>query len=224
MALTLVIGNKAYSSWSLRPWLLLKHGGVAFEEVRVPLYRDDSAPALARWSPSGKVPVLIDGDATVPESIAIIEYLHDKFPAKGVWPSGRLERATARSVSAEMHGGFSALRNEAPMNMRAHHPGKVPFEKVKNDLRRIEEIWGDLTSESGGPYLFGKFTAADAMFAPVASRIKTYDLPVSEVALDYVAAIHKLPAFVEWRDAALKETWVVEDDEIDVLHARAAAK
>ena len=111
-----------------------------------------------------------------------------------------------------------------PMNMRAHHPGKVPFEKVKNDLRRIEEIWGDLTSESGGPFLFGKFTAADAMFAPVTSRIKTYDLPVSEVAMEYVEAMHKLPAFVEWREAALKETWVVDDDEIDVLHARAAAK
>ncbi len=220
----LIFANRNYSSWSLRPWLVLKHFGIPFEEDQVLLSGDGWQEKIRKKSPSGKVPVLIDGDATVPESIAIIEYLHDKFPAKGVWPSGRLERATARSVSAEMHGGFSALRNEAPMNMRAHHPGKVPFEKVKNDLRRIEEIWGDLTSESGGPYLFGKFTAADAMFAPVASRIKTYDLPVSEVALDYVAAIHKLPAFVEWRDAALKETWVVEDDEIDVLHARAAAK
>ena len=220
----LIFANRNYSSWSLRPWLVLKHFGIPFEEDQVLLSGDGWQEKIRKKSPSGKVPVLIDGDATVPESIAIIEYLHDKFPTKGVWPSGRLERATARSVSAEMHGGFSALRNEAPMNMRAHHPGKVPFEKVKNDLRRIEEIWGDLTSESGGPYLFGKFTAADAMFAPVASRIKTYDLPVSEVALDYVAAIHKLPAFVEWRDAALKETWVVEDDEIDVLHARAAAK
>jgi glutathione S-transferase len=220
----LIFANRNYSSWSLRPWLVLKHFGIPFEEDQVLLSGDGWQEKIRKKSPSGKVPVLIDGDATVPESIAIIEYLHDRFPAKGIWPSGRLERATARSVSAEMHGGFGALRGAAPMNMRAHHPGKVPFETVKNDLRRIEEIWGDLTSESGGPYLFGKFTAADAMFAPVASRIKTYDLPVSEVAQDYVAAIHKLPAFVEWREAALKETWVVEDDEIDVLHARAAAK
>ena len=110
------------------------------------------------------------------------------------------------------------------MNIRGQHPGKVPFETVKDDLRRIEEIWGDLTSDSGGPYLFGKFTAADAMFAPVTTRIRTYALPVSEAAHDYVEAIHKLPAFVEWREAALKEPWVVDDDEIDVLHARAAAK
>ena len=220
----LIFANRNYSSWSLRPWLVLKHFGIPFEEDQVLLSGEGWQEKIRKKSPSGKVPVLIDGEAIVPESIAIIEYLHDKFPAKGIWPSGRIERAMARSVSAEMHGGFSALRKAAPMNIRGQHPGKVPFETVKDDLRRIEEIWGDLTSDSGGPYLFGKFTAADAMFAPVATRIKTYDLPVSEVAQDYVAAIHKLPAFVEWREAALKEPWVVDDDEIDVLHARAAAK
>jgi glutathione S-transferase len=220
----LIFANRNYSSWSLRAWLVLKHFGIPFDEDMVLLSGDGWKETIRKKSPSGKVPVLIDGEAVVPETIAIIEYLNDKYPAKGIWPSDRLKRAQARAVSAEMHGGFSALRNAAPMNLRGSHPGQVDFDPIAADLRRIEEIWGDLTSESGGPYLFGKFTAADAMFAPVATRIRTYSLPVSDVAMDYVQTIYALPAFQEWLAAAVKEPWIVEEDEIDIMQGRALAK
>jgi glutathione S-transferase len=131
-----------------------------------------------------------------------------------------VERALARSAAAEMHGGFMALRDAAPMNLRASHPGKVDFDTVADDLKRIERIWGDLLNRSGGPYLFGSFNAADAMFAPVASRIRTYELPVSDVAQEYVEAIYALPAFQEWFAEAVKEPWVVEQDEIDIIQAK----
>jgi len=220
----LLIGNRNYSSWSLRAWLVLKHFGIPFDEELVLMNGEGWQQALRKKSPSGQVPVLFDGDAVVPESIAIIEYLNDKYPAKGIWPSDRLKRAQARAVSAEMHGGFSALRNAAPMNLRASHPGKVDADAIARDLRRIEEVWGDLTSESGGPFLFGKFTAADAMYAPVATRIRTYALPVSDVAMEYVETIYALPAFQEWLAAAIKEPWIVEDEEIDLIQGRTLAK
>ena len=220
----LIFANRNYSSWSLRAWLVLRQFGIPFDEDLVLLSGDGWKETIRKKSPSGKVPVLIDGEAVVPETIAIIEYLNDKYPAKGIWPSDRLKRAQARAVSAEMHGGFNALRNAAPMNLRASHPGKIDFDPIAGDLRRIEEIWGDLTSESGGPFLFGKFTAADAMFAPVASRIRTYALPVSDVAMDYVETIYALPAFQEWLVAATKEPWVVEQDEIDIIQGRTLAK
>ncbi|MEQ1902091.1 MAG: glutathione S-transferase family protein [Devosia sp.] len=213
----LIFGNRNYSSWSLRAWLVLRHFGIPFEEDFVQLSGPGWRDSLRRKSPSGKVPVLVDGDVVVPETIAIIEYLNDKYPAKLIWPGGRVERAMARSISAEMHGGFSTLRDFAPMNLRASHPGRIDLDVIGADLRRIEEIWGDYTADSGGPFLFGKFTAADAMFAPVATRIRTYALPVSEAAADYVDAIYGLPAFAEWHAAALKETWVLERDEIDVV-------
>jgi len=217
----LLFANRNYSSWSLRAWLVLKHFGIPFDEELVQLSGDGWQENLRKKSPTGRVPVLIDGEAVVPETIAIIEYLNDKYPAKGIWPSDRLKRAQARAVSAEMHGGFPTLRDTAPMNLRASHPGKVALDPIARELRRIEEIWGDMTSESGGPFLFGKFTAADAMFAPVATRIRTYALPVSDAAMEYVEAIYSLPAFQEWLAEAIKEPWVVEDDEIDVMHARA---
>ena len=220
----LIFANRNYSSWSLRAWLVLRHFGIPFDEDLVLLSGEGWQQNIRKKSPSGKVPVLVDGEAVVPETIAIIEYLNDKFPGKGIWPSGRIERARARSVSAEMHGGFGALRNTAPMNLRASHPGKVELEPIAADLRRIEQIWGDLTSESGGPYLFGKFTAADAMFAPVATRIRTYALPASDAAMEYVEAIYALPAFQEWLAAAIAEPWTVEDDEIVIIKARAAAQ
>jgi glutathione S-transferase len=216
----LIFANRNYSSWSLRAWLVLKHFGIPFDEELVLLNGDGWKEIIRKKSPSGKVPVLIDGEAVIPETIAIIEYLNDKYPAKGIWPSGRLERARARAVSAEMHGGFTTLRNAAPMNLRASYPGRVDFDPIEADLRRIEEIWGDLTSESGGPFLFGKFTAADAMFAPVASRIRTYALPVSDVAMEYVEKIYALPAFQEWLADAAKEPWTVEHDEIDFIQKK----
>jgi glutathione S-transferase len=216
----LIFANKNYSSWSLRAWLVLKHFGIAFDEELVLLSGEGWQENIRRKSPTGKVPVLIDGDVVVPETIAIIEYLHDKYPAKGIWPSNRVERALARAAAAEMHGGFTALRSAAPMNLKASHPGKVDLDEVAGDLKRIERLWGELISRSGGPYLFGQFSAADAMFAPVATRIRTYELPVTDLAMEYVEAIYALPAFQEWFAEAVKEPWVVEQDEIDSILAR----
>jgi glutathione S-transferase len=216
----LIVANKNYSSWSLRPWLVLKHFNIPFDEELVLLSGDGWQENIRRKSPTGKVPVLIDGDVVVPETIAIIEYLNDKYPAKGIWPSNRVERALARAAAAEIHGGFTALRNEAPMNLKGSHPGKVDPDLVAGDLKRIERLWGELISRSGGPYLFGQFTAADAMYAPVATRIRTYELPVSDLAMEYVEAIYALPAFQEWLAEAVKEPWVVEQDEIDVILAQ----
>jgi glutathione S-transferase len=215
----LIFANKNYSSWSLRPWLVLRHFNIPFDEEMVLLSGEGWQENIRKKSPTGKVPVLVDGDVVVPETIAIIEYLNDKYPAKGIWPSNRVERALARAASAEMHGGFTALRNEAPMNLKASHPGKVDPDLVAGDLKRIERLWGDLISRSGGPYLFGQFTAADAMFAPVATRIRTYELPVTDLAMEYVEAIYALPAFQEWLAEAVKEPWTVPQDEIDVILA-----
>lgn len=219
----LIFANRNYSSWSLRPWLVLRHFDIAFDEEQVLLSGEGWRETLRRKSPTGKVPVLVDGDLAIPESLAIIEYLNDKYPAKGIWPSNRLERARARAAATEMHGGFQALRQAAPMNLRASHPGKVDIDAVAGELRRLEQIWGELTDRSGGPYLFGNFGGADAMFAPMATRIRTYDLPVSDAAAEYVEAIYALPAFQEWLSLAIKEPWTVDDDEIDIIQARAAA-
>lgn len=216
----LIFANRNYSSWSLRAWLVLRHFNIAFDEELVLLNGEGWKDIIRKKSPSGQVPVLVDGDVVLPETIAIIEYLNDKYPAKGIWPSSRVERAYARAAASEMHGGFNALRNAAPMNLRASHVGKVDFDVVADDLRRIERLWGDLLSRSGGPYLFGAFNAADAMFAPVASRIRTYGLPVSDLAQEYVEAIYALPAFQEWFAEAVKEPWVVEQDEIDMILAK----
>lgn len=216
----LIFANKNYSSWSLRAWLVLKHFGIPFDEEMVLLSGEGWQENIRKKSPTGKVPLLIDGDVVVPETTAIIEYLNDKCPAKGIWPSNRVERALARAAAAEMHGGFTALRNAAPMNLKASHPGKVDLDEVAGDLKRIERLWGELITRSGGPYLFGQFTAADAMFAPVATRIRTYELPVTDLAMEYVEAIYALPAFQEWFAEAVKEPWVVEEDEIDVLLAK----
>lgn len=218
----LIFANRNYSTWSLRPWLVLTHFGIDFDEEMVLLNGEGWQENLRKKSPTGRVPVLVDGDLTIPESLAIIEYLHDKYPAKGIWPSNRKERAMARAAATEMHGGFSALRNLAPMNLRASHPGKVDPDAVAGDLRRLDRLWGDLLSRSDGPYLFGAFNGADAMFAPVAARIRTYELAVSDMAMEYVEAIYALPAFQKWLAEALKEPWTVEDDEIDVINARRA--
>lgn len=216
----LLIGNRNYSTWSLRPWLVLKHFEIDFTDEVLQLSGDGWRDVLAQRSPTGKVPVLIDGDLVVPETIAIIEYLADRFPDKAIWPRDMGQRALARAAAAEMHAGFSALRNHAPMNLRASHPGKVSPDSVARDLHRLESLWGGLLETSGGPFLFGDFTAVDAMFAPVATRIRTYALPVSDVAASYVEAIYALPAFQEWLALALREPWIVDDDEIDVIQGR----
>ncbi|WEK05896.1 MAG: glutathione S-transferase family protein [Candidatus Devosia phytovorans] len=216
----LLIGNRNYSTWSLRPWLVLKHFDIPFEDEVLQLSGEGWRENLAARSPTGKVPVLLDDDLVVPETIAIIEYLADSFPEKAIWPADRKQRALARAAAAEMHSAFGSLRSHAPMNLRAAHPGKVSVDSVARDLHRLETLWGGLLSVSGGPFLFGAFTAADAMFAPVATRIRTYALPVSDLASAYVEAIYALPAFQDWLKLALHEPWIVDDDEIDVIQGR----
>lgn len=218
----LLIGNRNYSTWSLRPWLVLRHFEIPFEDEVLQLSGPGWRENLAARSPTGKVPVLIDGDLVVPETIAIIEFLADSFPDKAIWPKDRADRALARAAAAEMHAGFAGLRSHAPMNLRASHPGKVDLDAVRKDLHRVETLWGGLLTRSGGPYLFGAFSAADAMFAPLATRLRTYDLPVSDVAQRYVEAIYALPAFQDWLAQALQEPWIVDDDEIDVIQGRVA--
>lgn len=211
----LIIGNKNYSSWSVRPWLVLTHFAIPFDEQIVMLSGEGWREALRKVSPSGKVPVLIEGDVVVYETIAIIEYLAERFPHKKIWPTDRKQRAVARSAAAEMHSGFSALRNLAPMNLKASYPNRIDLDAVAADLKRIERLWGDLLQKSGGPYLFEEFCAADAMFAPLASRIRTYELPTTDVVGEYVEAIYALPAFQQLLADASKESWVVQRDEID---------
>jgi glutathione S-transferase len=218
----LLIGNRNYSTWSLRPWLVLAHFEIAFEDEVLMLSGDGWRETLAARSPTGKVPVLIDDDLVVPETIAIIEYLADKFPEKAIWPASLKQRAMARAASAEMHSSFVALRSHAPMNLRTAHIGKVARDSVGKDLHRLETLWGGLLAQSHGPFLFGEFTAADAMFAPMATRIRTYGLPVSDVVGGYVEAIYSLPAFQKWLALALREPWIVDDDEIDVIQGRVA--
>jgi glutathione S-transferase len=219
----LIIANKNYSSWSVRPWLVLTHFAIPFEEEQVLLGQDEKTKELFRKkTPAGKVPVLVDGDVVVHESIAIIEYLAERFPHKKIWPTDRKLRAVARSVAAEMHAGFQGLRNNAPMNLRASYPNRLDLDLLAADLKRIEWLWGDLLQKSGGPYLFGEFTAADAMFAPLASRIRTYELPTSDVASEYVEAIYALPAFQQLLDDAKKEPWTVEHDELDYIQGKKA--
>jgi glutathione S-transferase len=216
----LLIANRNYSSWSLRPWLVLRHFDIAYEVELLRFDQPGYQNEFARKSPTGRVPVLIDGDLAVPESLAIIEYLADKYPDKAIWPTDRADRALARAAAAEMHGDFSALRTHAPMNLRASHPGRVSADLVAADLKRLNVLWGDLLARSGGPFLFGSFTGADAMFAPVATRIRTYDLQVNDLAGEYVEAIYALPAFQEWLSEAIKEPWFVDRDEIDFIQAR----
>ena len=213
----LLIGNRNYSSWSLRPWLVLKHFEFPFEDEVLQIGGPGYQDALRRRSPTGRVPVLIDGDMVLPETIAIIEYLADLHPNAGIWPADLRERALARAASAEMHGGFGAIRAAAPMNLRASHPNRVAADAVADDLARLGTLWGGLLERSGGPYLFGAFTAADAMFAPMASRIRTYALPVADMVGRYVEAIYALPAFQAWLGEALKEPWIIEAYEIDVI-------
>jgi len=208
MALTLVIGNKNYSSWSLRPWLALAHHKIVFEEVVIPIHTPETPAAIGKYSPAGKVPILVDGDATVWESIAIIEHLAERFLDAKLWPADFVARAHARAISCEMHGGFAALRQQCPMNLRRRKKRALTPE-AEADVRRITQMWRGARSRfgAGGDFLFGAFSAADCMYAPVATRIASYEIDVDPVSAAYVEAIHALPAFRDWRKAALAETW-----------------
>lgn len=209
----LFVANKNYSSWSFRPWLALRVKNISFEEVLVPFDMPNGNPEFAQFSPTNKVPVLQDGDLTVWESLAILEYLAERFPSAGLWPGGRADRAVARSVASEMHGGFLALRAECPMNMRREHKALNVSDDVHRDVRRITEIWRDCLDGSGGPFLFGGFTNADAMFGPVVNRLAIYRLNDDPVVRSYSETMTALPAWKEWQDAARAERWVVEEDE-----------
>ena len=213
--LKLVIGNKNYSSWSLRPWLLLTHAGIAFDEVRIGLFTATYRDEIARYSPAGKVPVLLDGPLTVWDSLAICEYVAEKFPDKALWPRERAARARARSVAAEMHSGFGTLRTHLPMNVRAHLPGRGHRRDVLAEAARIAESWLDCRTRFGaeGPFLFGAFSCADAMYAPVCSRFATYAVPLPDAARRYVDTILALPAMQTWSSAARAESEVLEEDE-----------
>ena len=209
----LYIGNKNYSSWSFRPWLGLRVKDIPFEEVLVPFDMENGNPEFIKFSPTGKVPCLQDGDLTVPESLAILEYAAELFPEKALWPDDIGVRAHARAVSHEMHGGFGSLRNECPMNMRRKHEAIDVSDGVRKDVARIETIWAECLERYGGPFLFGEFTIADAMFAPVVNRLEIYQLSNSDSVKQYSVAMKSLPAWKEWDNAGRAEPWVVDEDE-----------
>jgi glutathione S-transferase len=214
--LTLVIGNQNYSSWSLRAWLLLRHADIAFKAERIGLFTPTFRDEIARYSPAGKVPVLMDDRFAVWDTLAICEYVAEKLPDKQLWPVDVQARARARSLAAEMHSGFTALRTHMPMNLRANLPGHGLRRDVAADIRRIVTAWAECRKQYGanGPFLFGRFTCADAMFAPVCSRFMTYCVALPEPARSYVAHMMALPAMCEWREAALRETEVLDEDEL----------
>jgi glutathione S-transferase len=204
--LELVIGTKAWSSWSLRPWLALKMAGQPFRETLVALRRPDTRAQALAHSPSGKVPVLKHAGIAVWDSLAICEYLAETFPQAGLWPADRAARACARSVSAEMHAGFAPLRAALPMDVAARHPTPPMTAELAADIQRIQALWrqcrADFGTRIGGPFLFGRFSIADAMYAPVATRFVTYGVALDDVAADYVGTILDLPAMREWIAAA----------------------
>ena len=220
--LKLYIANKNYSSWSLRPWLLMSQAGIAFEEVMVPF--DDLASTspfkqtLQPLAPTGQVPLLVDGTLVVWDTLAIAEYLAEKFPEKTLWPADTRARARARSVCAEMHAGFSALRNHCPMNLEASMPemGRVIWRDqaaVRANVARIVAMWQELLDTHGGPMLFGGFSIADAYYAPVCVRLANFALPVPPAITAYIERVRALPAMQRWTAAALAEHRFVDFDE-----------
>jgi len=213
MTLKLVIGNKNYSSWSMRPWLALRANHIAFEEVFIPLYTGDAdKQRILGFTRSGKVPALIDGDVTVWDSLAIIEYLAERFPDARLWPDDRASRAHARSVSAEMHSGFMALRNECAMNLHRPIRSVALSQDARANIARMQEIWLECRQRYGklGPFLFGTFGAVDAMFAPVVYRFRTYAIDVVPEAQAYMDTMMALPAVDEWTKAGLAETLLID--------------
>ncbi len=217
MTLRLIIGNKNYSSWSFRPWLAMKVANIAFEEEVISLDAADFQARMAMVSGAGKVPVLIDGDVCVWDSLAILEYLAETFPAAKLWPADATARGHARAIAAEMHAGFAPLRRHLPMNMRRPVLRRELDDRVRANVRRIDAIWTDCRTRfrSSGPFLYGGFGAADAMYAPVVSRFYTYDIGISQVAGAYMQAVMALPAWQEWQSAARDEPWTLPEDEVD---------
>jgi glutathione S-transferase len=217
MALSLVIANKNYSSWSFRPWIAMKVAGIGFEETVIPLREPGSKELILSFSPAGKVPILIDGDVRVWESLAILEYLAEQHPQATLWPSQKSARSHARALAAEMHAGFVPLRRLCPMNMWRPVKQRELTPEVMADVRRIDSLWTECRSRFGGsgPFLCGNFGVVDAMYAPIVSRFHTYDIAVGAASRAYMQAVMALPAWSEWRAEALKEAWVLPEDEVD---------
>jgi glutathione S-transferase len=215
--LHLIIGNKNYSSWSLRPWLAMTMAGLPFRETVIPLDTPDTKQQIAAHSKAGRVPVLYHGKLVIWDSMAIFEYLAETFPEKRLWPVGKTARAFARAVANEMHSGFANLRNACPMNIRRPPKRIAVSDAVVTEAARIESLWRECRSRfgKGGSFLFGRFSIADAMFAPVASRFATYELATTDDAEAYVATILGTPAFKLWKEGALEETWTIPADEVD---------
>ncbi|UPA24276.1 glutathione S-transferase family protein [Shinella oryzae] len=211
--LILYIGNKNYSSWSLRPWIAMEAAGVPFTDEVIPFDFPAGNPKFKAISPTGRVPVLHHGDVRVWESLAIIEYVAELFPDKGIWPKDAGARAEARAISMEMLSGFRALRNACPMNIRRAPRAIALPDGVTDDVARIETIWKEALARSGGPFLFGAFSAADAMYAPVVNRLETYRLTQDDAVLAYIARVKAHPAWQKWQAAALAEPWIVPEDE-----------
>lgn len=217
--LTLIVGNKNYSSWSLRGYLAAKASGLDFHEIVIPLRNTDTHQRIRQHSPSGLVPAIVDGDLVVWETLAICEYLAELAPGAGLWPEDRAARAHARSISAEMHAGFATLRRNLPMDITHDRHEESRAHLAKEDIARVTAIWheartrfGEKGSHGAGPFLYGGFCAADAMYAPVATRFRTYGVPLDPVSAAYCEAIFAWPAFKEWEAAALTETAVIAFD------------
>jgi glutathione S-transferase len=209
---TLIIGNRNYSSWSLRAWLALEATGLEFDEVVIPLGRDTTTEEILRWSPTARVPAFKYGEVFLWDSLAICEHLAEAFPEAGLWPAKVTARATARSVVAEMHSGFVALRKLMPMNLRASYPGAGRESGVDEDIARITAIWEECRTNhgAGGDLLFGQFTIADAFYAPIVSRFLTYGVSPGGIAGDYMDSVWALPAMQDWAEKARAEEWKVE--------------
>lgn len=216
----LIIGNKRYSSWSFRPWLLLKQAGIPFQETRVWLRQPQSLAKIRRYCPAGRVPVLLDSRAVVWESSAICEYLAEKFPGKRLWPDSTAAKAQARSIVHEMHAGFQALRANLPCHFVNRYRGFVVPAAARDDIARIQQIWrGCRRQARGGPFLFGRFSVADAMYAPVVFRFLAYGVRVHDVCREYMRTIESLPATRQWVEAARHETPRIADYEMNLpLH------
>jgi glutathione S-transferase len=217
MNLTLIIANKNYSSWSFRPWILMRHFQIAFEEVTIPLAQENTRTEILRYTPAGKCPALQDGDLVVWDSLAIIEYLAESFPQTAIWPAPRAARAQARSLAAEMHSGFASLRAALPMNMRRKVNKRELSPEAAADAARLERAFKTAREEFGqaGHFLFGDFSAADAMFAPVVNRLHVYDVDVSSATRAYMDRMMALPAWKDWAAQAQAEPWVIDKHEID---------
>ncbi|MDX7950169.1 glutathione S-transferase family protein [Lichenihabitans sp. Uapishka_5] len=212
MAWTLFIGNKAYSSWSLRPWILMRHFGIPFTDKTIPLDQSTTGEEIRRHSPTGRVPLLEADGVRVWESLAIMEFLAERFPDLAIWPADPEARTLARSLASEMHAGFQRLRQTCPTNFRRPQRAIAIPDDARRDVDRIEEAWAGARERwgQGGPFLFGAFTAADAMFAPVINRLWTYAIPVRPETAAYMAAVMALPAWHAWIEGAEAEPWFID--------------